>query len=175
MRMICVCVFLAAAWPAWSQPSGSPSFAVEGVVAAPLAAVWEVWSTPEGYKRLGVAQVEMDFRVGGLIRSRYAAGGRLGDEQTIDNRIMAFEPQRMLAIRIDRPPASFPFKDAWRQTWTVITMNEVDRAQTHVRIASLGYGQDAESVAMRRFFEDGNAATLRALQQTFARPAAGAR
>ena len=109
----------------------------------------------------------MNFRIGGLIRSHYSATGILGDEGTIENRILAYEPQRMIAIRIDRPPKSFPFKEAWKNTWTVITLTDLGNNRTHIRFASMGYGTDEESKAMRRFFEIGNAATLKTLQDHF--------
>lgn len=86
--------------------SDAPSFVTEGSVKAPVATVWKVWSTPQGYQLLGVAKVDMDFRVGGVIRSHYRSSGSLGDEQTIENRILAYEPQHMLAICIQRPPRS---------------------------------------------------------------------
>jgi uncharacterized protein YndB with AHSA1/START domain len=139
------------------------SFVSEGTVHAPIADVWRVWSTSEGYKSLGVALAEVDLRVGGLIRSRYGADGVLGDDQTIENEILAFEPPRMIAIRIHKPPASFPFKEAWKHTWTVVTLTPLPGGRTHVRAASLGYGTDRESVAMRRFFERGNGETIKML------------
>ena len=145
------------------------SFVTEGVVAAPIADVWRVWSTSEGFTATGVAMADVDLRVGGLIRSRYAAGGVLGDEQTIENEILAYEPPRMMAIRIHRPPANFPFKEAWKRTWTVVTLTPLDGNRTQVRAASLGYGTDPESVAMRQFFERGNQQTLDALAAYFSR------
>src|SRR5580765_3791325 len=78
----------------------APSFVNEGVVNAPVEDVWKVWTTSEGYKALGVALADVDFRIGGLIRSRYSANGTLGDAETIQNRILAYEPMRMIAIRI---------------------------------------------------------------------------
>src|SRR5947209_16871863 len=80
------------------------SFVNERILNAPIAEVWKSWSTAEGYKRLGPALTDMDFRVGGLIRARYRADGTLGDAMTIENEIMAFEPPRMLAIRIHKTP-----------------------------------------------------------------------
>ena len=145
------------------------SFVTEGVVAAPIADVWRVWSTSEGFTATGVALADVDLRVGGLIRSRYAAGGVLGDEQTIENEILAYEPPRMMAIRIHRPPANFPFKEAWKRTWTVVTLTPLDGNRTQVRAASLGYGTDPESAAMRRFFERGNQQRLDALAAYFSR------
>jgi uncharacterized protein YndB with AHSA1/START domain len=148
-------------------PGDSSSFAQEAVLNAPVASVWKVWSTSEGYKQTGVAQAEVDLRVGGLIRSRYSAKGVLGDEETIENRILAYEPLRMIAFRIDRPPKSFPFKEAWKTTWFVVTLTDLGDGRTHIRAASMGFGTDEESMKMRKFFEDGNALTLGVLQRNF--------
>jgi uncharacterized protein YndB with AHSA1/START domain len=137
---------------------------VEAVLAAPIADVWEAFSTPAGFKKLGVAQCEMDFRVGGLIRTHYKPAGVLGDAETIVNEILAFEPQRMLAQRIHAPPKGFPFsEDTWKRTWTVITLTELDAVRTHVRIAGMGYTESEESRKMREFFSAGNAWVLKFL------------
>jgi len=105
------------------------------------------------------------------MRSRYSADGVLGDAQTIENEILAFEPPRMIAFRIHKTPANFPFMEAWKRTWTVVTLTPVDTGHTHMRAASLGYGTDAESIAMRQFFERGNQQTMDALSAHFARRA----
>jgi uncharacterized protein YndB with AHSA1/START domain len=142
----------------------APSFAQEITIQAPLKTVWSVWTTSEGYKVLGVTQADVDLRIGGLIRSHYAPAGSLGDEETIENRILAYEPQRMIAIRIHRPPKSFPFREAWKTAWTVVTLADLGNGQTHVRVASMGFGTDEESARMRKFFEAGNGATLKMLK-----------
>jgi uncharacterized protein YndB with AHSA1/START domain len=150
-------------------PSEEPSFVNEGVVNAPIREVWKVWSTSQGYRVLGVALAEVELRLGGLIRSRYRADGILGDEQTIENEILAYEPPRMIAIRIRKTPANFPFKEAWKHTWTVVTLTPLDGDRTLVRASSLGYGADPESQAMRRFFEHGNEETIKTLAARFAK------
>jgi uncharacterized protein YndB with AHSA1/START domain len=144
------------------------SFVNEGVVDAPVAEVWKVFSTSEGYKVLGPALAEVDLRIGGAIRSRYDANGTLGDAETIENTILAYEPPTMMAIRIAKTPATFPFKNAWKTTWTVITLSPVDGNKTHLRTASLGFDADEESVAMRRFFEAGNQSSIELVRRHFA-------
>ena len=76
----------------------------------------------------------------------------------------------MIAFRIHKTPANVPFKEAWKHTWTVVTLTPLPDGRTHVRAASLGF-RTAESVAMRRFFERGNAQTMQALSARFERPA----
>ena len=166
-RMLFLNAIAAAALAAQPLASDLPSFVNEGAVDAPIQSVWNVWASGDGYKALGAAKADVDLRLGGLIRSHYNPSGELGDEGTIVNRILAFEPQRMLAIRIDKTPKGFPFKEAWKQTWTVVTLADLGNGRTHVRVASMGFGTDEESVAMRRFFEVGNESTLKALQAHF--------
>lgn len=145
----------------------APTFVNEGVIDAPVSEVWKVFSTSEGYKALGVALAEVDFRVGGTIRSRYRADGVLGDDETIENQIMAYEPLRMIAMRIQKPPKTFPFQQAWKQGWTVMTLTDLGNGRTHLRAASVDFGTDEESQAMRRFFEWGNQQTIQTLQAHF--------
>jgi len=79
------------------------SFVNEGVIGAPIEEGWKILSTSEGYKAMGPALAEVDLRIGGTIRSRYSADGTLGDAETIENTILAYEPPRMMAIRISKP------------------------------------------------------------------------
>lgn len=167
MKYLLILMFLATL----AHGQEAPSFVNEGIIDAPVAEVWKVWTTSDGYKVLGPALAEVDWRISGLIRSRYSADGVLGDAQTIENLIMAYEPQRMLAIRINKTPEIFPFKEAWKNTWTVVTLNGTDDGQTHIRVASMGYGSDDESMAMRTFFERGNQQTIELLQNHFAKTA----
>ena len=153
-----------------TQPSAAPDATpqvTEGIVAAPVCEVWKVFSTAEGFKKLGVAQCALDLCVGGLIRTHYNPEGALGDEGTIQNEILAFEPEHMIAFRIHKPPKQFPFsEETWKKTWSVVTLTDLgDR--THVRMTGMGYTEAEESQKMRQLFKDGNAWVLRHLQQQF--------
>jgi uncharacterized protein YndB with AHSA1/START domain len=168
-RWLAVFLFMPIAAGHTQAPAEEPSFVNEGIVNAPITDVWKVWSTSQGYRALGVALADVDLRIGGLIRSRYGADGVLGDEQTIENEILAYEPPRMIAVRVHKTPANFPFKEAWKRTWTVVTLTPLDGGRTLVRASSLGYGADPESQAMRRFFERGNDETIKTLAARFAK------
>jgi uncharacterized protein YndB with AHSA1/START domain len=144
-----------------------PPIVHEGIVEAPVAEVWKVFTTGEGFRALGPAKADVDLRIGGLIRAHYNPEGTLGDQGTIHNQILAYEPERMLTIRIHQPPAGFPFGQVYKDTWTVLTFNAAGESRTHVRIAMLGFTQDEQSRAMRDFFETGNAWTLKTLQSGF--------
>jgi uncharacterized protein YndB with AHSA1/START domain len=107
-----------------------------------------------------VEQADVDLRIGGLIRSHRDAKGTLGDAQTIVNEILAYEPQRMLALRIRQAPADFPYRDAIDGTWSVIYLVPAGQDMTQVRIVGLGYRETPQSQAMRQFFAEGNRWTL---------------
>jgi uncharacterized protein YndB with AHSA1/START domain len=149
--------------PAPTEPN-----VVEAVVKAPPAELWKVFATAEGFKKLGVAQCEMDFRVGGLIRTHYDPKGSLGDDGTIVNEILSYEPDRMLSIRIQKPPKSFPFgADTWKSTWSVITLADLGDGRTHLRLAGMGYPDTDEGRKMREFFRSGNGWVLATLKKQF--------
>lgn len=135
----------------------------EALLEAPVAEVWEVFSTGDGFRKLGPAQAEIELSIDGRIRSHYDAQGALGDDGTIENRILAFEPERMISFRIERAPKGFPFPEASKRTWSVVTLTALAARRTHVRLAMLGWDASPESQKMRAFFDAGNAWTLKKL------------
>jgi uncharacterized protein YndB with AHSA1/START domain len=135
----------------------------EGIVDAPLEAVWAAWTTNEGLGLWLAPHVSIDLRIGGLMRANYNAAGALGDAQTIENTILAFEPERMLSIKVTKAPENFPFPNAVQHMWTVMYFDPHGESQTTVRVVGLGFGPDDESQRMRAFFERGNAATIEQL------------
>lgn len=140
----------------------------EGVVAAPVAQVWAAMSTSKGQESWMVAHSEIDLKVGGLMRTHYDPAGVIGDARTIENTVIAFDPERMLSIRVSRAPEGFAFPNAVKDMWTVIYFEPLGAQSTGVRIVGLGFGADEESRKMRAFFDRGNAYTLRKLQERFA-------
>lgn len=149
----------AACW--WSQATlAAEPQVTEGFINTSPAEVWRIFTTAEGYQRTGVAHADVDFKVGGAIRTHYDPKGRLGDANTIVNEILAYEPERMLAIRIKQAPADFQYPDAIAGTWTVIYLMPAGDNMTQVRIVGLGYTDEPQSQAMRKFFAEGNRWTL---------------
>jgi uncharacterized protein YndB with AHSA1/START domain len=146
---------LVAGWWGMSARAGEP-LVTESFINAPVAEVWRVFTTSDGYLGLGVAQARVDLRIGGEITSHYDAKGKLGDAETIVNEILAYEPERMLTLRIKQAPRSFPHRDAIGGTWTVIYFNPAGENMTQVRIVGLGFTDDPASQAMRAHFERGN-------------------
>jgi uncharacterized protein YndB with AHSA1/START domain len=139
----------------------------EAVVGAPVSEIWRVFTTPQGYTALGIAKADIDFRPGGLILTTYDASKPLDGEAAIQTEILAYEPARMIATRIHRPPKGFPFREAWKTVWTVVSMADLGDGRSAVRVAMMGWRPDAESQAMREFFRTGNDWVMKKLQSHY--------
>ena len=152
-----------------TQPRSSASEQVtDGVVAAPVADVWAALTTNEGQESWNVAHAEIDLKIGGKMLTHYDPAGRIGDPNTIENIILAFEPRRLLVLQVQNPPEKFPYKSAIKKMWTVIYFEEAGPSLTRLRLVGTGYGDDEDSQKLRSFFERGNAMTLKKLQDKFA-------
>ncbi len=151
-----------------SAANAQQPLVVEGVVGAPIDSVWNAFTTSAGLESWMAAHATFDLRVGGTMRTVYSPDAAVGDASTIENIILAYEPKRMLAMKVSKTPAGFPFPNAIRNMWTVVYFDAVNAKTTRVREVSMGFGPDEESQKMRQFFDGGNAATLTALQKRFA-------
>jgi uncharacterized protein YndB with AHSA1/START domain len=141
----------------------------EGIIDAPLHDVWAAFTTKEGQESWNVAHAEIELKIGGKMRTHYDPKGRIGDANTIENTILCFEPNRMLAIQVANPPERFPFKSAIKKMWTVLYFDDAGPSRTRLTLVGTGYGDDDESKKLREFFGKGNAFTLKKLQDRFVR------
>lgn len=142
----------------------------EAVIAAPVSEVWKAFTTSEGFASWAVAQADIDLRIGGDMRTHYNPNGVLGDEGTIINRIISFEPERMLSIRNVQAPKGFKNAEVFQQTWSVIYFEPLDgqRDRTRIRCVGLGYGEEPEWDEVYNKFKAGNAWTFEQLRRKFA-------
>lgn len=150
-----------------SVAQGQQSLVNEGVVEAPVDSVWIAFTTAEGLQSWMAPHASFDLRIGGSMQSAYAQDATLGDASTIVNTVLAYEPQRMLALKVAKAPAGFPFPNAIGNMWSVIYFDALESRRTRVRVVSMGFGTDDESQRMRQFFSQGNAYTVLALQKRF--------
>ena len=151
-----------------AAPADARDLVHEAVIPAPVEAVWDAFTTSEGFASWAVAQCEMNLRIGGEVRSSYNPQSTLDDEFTIVNRIISYEPQRMLSIQNVRAPAAFANAHLFQQTWSVIYFELAGKDQTRVRTVGLGYGEGQDWDEIYEKFKLGNAITLDRLQKHFA-------
>ncbi|MEO8674359.1 MAG: SRPBCC domain-containing protein [Casimicrobiaceae bacterium] len=167
MKHIALLALVASLAASTAQAQASDSIVSEGIVNAPPSAVWGAWTTASGLKSWLAPHAEIDLRIDGLMRTNYDAKGTLGDAGTIENRILAFERDRMLAIRVAKAPENFPFKSRIGDMWTVLYFEPAPDGKTLLRVVGLGFASDEESQKMKSFFAQGNAYTLTQIQKRF--------
>ena len=161
-------VFVLLLSPDLSRAQDSSRLIHEGVVNAPADQVWAAFTTKEGIESWMAAHASIDLKIGGTMKTQYDPKGTIDDAKAIWNTIISYEPGRMLSFRVTKTPDSFPFPNAIKGMWTVIYFIAETDKTTFVRVVSMGFGSDDESMKMREFFNRGNAVTLQRLQKRFA-------
>lgn len=155
-----------------TRPARGDTLTSSVVIHAPAKEIFDCFRTPEGIVRSwGVAKAKVDFRVGGQIRTAYNPAADLDSDQVIVNTILAYEPNRMLAMKAT-PPAGAP---DWLQAicdagWSVITLEPIAPDRTRVTVTGMGYGPGPLFDTAYAFFEKGNAETLRLMQARLGKP-----
>ena len=139
---------------------------IEVEIDAGIDAVWASFTTKDGLESWMAPLVEVEFTVGGAIRSNYDAEGAIGDAGTIENTILSYDPKRMISLKATGFPEGFPFKDAARRTWTVFYFDAISSEKTQVTVVGLGYTDDEQSRKMKEFFSVANKQSLDSLNKT---------
>ncbi|HYE46546.1 MAG TPA: SRPBCC domain-containing protein [Caulobacter sp.] len=150
------------------EADGRRALQLSVVVPAAADEVWAAFTTEAGWKAWASPTAYVDFRVGGSLETSYSAGAAKGDPNNIVNRIEAYVPGRMLAIRNVQAPKGFPAAEAFGQTVTVLEFTPVGDKATRVTLTNLGYGQGPDFDTAYRHFEWGNAYSLDGLRRRFA-------
>lgn len=134
------------------------SFSRQFETPAPLEAVWQALTTPRGLAAWLGAEPKVDLALNGTITHSSAPG-----TEPIVERILAFDPGRMLATRLDLPPALEPTLGVVEQTWTVTRLEALDAGGTRVTRTMLGWQSGREWDTAARFFEAQTTQQMKAL------------
>ena len=168
------CGYAAAASPPGVEDSsqvgtdGARTQRLSVVVPAAATAVWAAFTTTEGYVAWAAPVAQVDFRLGGMIETSYAADARLGARENIRNEIVAYAPGRMFALRNRQAPPDVPFDvTVFQSLHTVVLFDDLGGDRTRVTIVQPGYGAGEAYERVYRLFEWGNGATLVALRDRF--------
>lgn len=136
---------------------------------APPEEIFKSFMTGDGLVKLwSVAQAEVDFRIGGQIRTRYDKDKRIGEPGTITNTILAYEPDRMLAIKATAPDGAGDHIRAICETgWSVLTLEPLGPRRTRLTVTGFGYGEGPEFDKAFKHFEAGNQWTCDRMRQVY--------
>jgi len=144
---------------------GGRSLVHETLVDAPVAQVWQAVSTAEGWTSWAVPVAWADAD---LLETSYTPGASRGDRTTIQQRIAARVPGRLLAFRTIKAPDGFPHFETFRQVSHVIELEPAGEGRTRVRLTGAGYADTDAGRQLLGFFRDGNRISLERLRRRFA-------
>jgi len=138
------------------------------VVPAGAADVWKAFTTSDGFAAWAAPVAFVDFRLGGHIETTYDPLGKIGTPGNIRNEIVAFVPEKLLAIRNTQTPPVTAFDAPTFQTLhTVILLDPAGANATRVTIVQPGYGTGEKYDGVYAHFARGNAWSLQQLAKRF--------
>lgn len=131
--------------------------------------LWAAFTTSEGLRSWVAPLADVDFRVGGKWRANYNKDGKLGDDSTIENTILCYDPKRMISLKATGFPKDFAFAEAARETWSVFYFTAVSDTKTKITVVGLGYNDTEQSKKMRSFFATANKYSMDQLRAAMAK------
>jgi uncharacterized protein YndB with AHSA1/START domain len=150
------------------EPDGTRTMHMSIEVPAPAAEVWTALTTSEGWRGWAAPMAQVDFRLGGVIETSYNAAAVPGAAGNIRNEIVAYVPQRMLAIRNVQAPLKTSFDvPTFQSLHTVVFVDAVDDRRSRVSFVQPGYRSGEPWDTVYKHFAWGNAWTLEQLKLRF--------
>jgi uncharacterized protein YndB with AHSA1/START domain len=137
------------------------------VVPASLKEIWEALTTTEGIKTWAVPVAAVDFRVGGIWESSYSRNGSIGAPGNIQNQYLSYLPLRMISFHVVNAPPTFQHAEVLPELFSVIELEELGPRSVRVTASMVGFRSTEAHDAVYKFFDSGNASTLRNLYQRF--------
>jgi uncharacterized protein YndB with AHSA1/START domain len=151
-----------------TEVDGSRTMDLSIEVPAAVPEVWAALTTADGWRSWAAPVAQMDFRLGGIIETIYDPAARAGAPGNIRNEIVAFVPQRMLAIRnVQAPPKTAFDVPTFQSLHTVVLVEPVTPARTRVSVVQPGYRSGEPWDTVYKHFAWGNAFTLEQLKTRF--------
>lgn len=148
-------------------PNGERVLQQQAIVPAPLADVWRAFTTSEGLRSFAAPVAQIDFRLGGMWEASYNPEAKIGDPANIRNEIIAYEPMKMMAVRIVNTPPNFPHPEVAKAVWTVFDFEDLGFDRTRVTSSMVGWKSGPEWDQIYKFFEHGNAIVFDKLEKRF--------
>lgn len=177
-RLLVVIATLAGSAGAWAastvvdasraENDGTRTLHLSVEVAAAAGEVWKAMTTSEGWRSWAAPVAQVDFRLGGIIETSYDLAGAPGAPGNIRNQIVAFLPQRMVAIRnVQAPPKARFDVPTFQSLHTIVLIEPVNDTRTRVAFVQPGYMSGEPWDTVYKHFAWGNAFTLDLLKTRF--------
>lgn len=133
-------------------------------VNAPLDRVWSAYTTKGGWESWAVPLAEVDFKVGGTIKTNYNKDGVIGDNTTITTHIINYVPDKLITLQAEITD-NFPdfMKKEAEDFYNVIYFNKLENGNTKVESFGIGYKNTPKYLELINYFIPANEQTLMSL------------
>jgi uncharacterized protein YndB with AHSA1/START domain len=149
--------------------AGSGDYVHEAIINGPADVVWRLLTTKQGMESWLAPQADVDLKVGGLVRTHQDPKGTLGDPQTLVNRVLALDPGKKFAFRVDRAPEGFPLGQFIVGTWYDVVLDPISHGRTRIRCVGHGFPPGPAAFALKPAFDKGTELVLAELAKAVAR------
>ncbi|MDF0716437.1 SRPBCC domain-containing protein [Muricauda sp. 334s03] len=131
---------------------------------ASLDKVWSAYTTKEGWESWAVPLAEVNFKVGGTIKTNYNKEGVIGDSTTITTHIVNYVPKKLITLQAEITN-NFPefMKKEAEDFYNVIYFNELKDGFTKVESYGIGYKNTPKYLELINYFIPANEQTLMSL------------
>jgi len=130
-------------------------------IKAPINKVWKAFTSKEGYELWAAPLAEIDFRLGGTIKTNYNKGAKIGDEGTNTLNIVNYVHQKTLTLQAANFPPSMQ-ADADR-LFNVINFTKLSNNKTRVESYGIGYRNTPQYLQILNYFIPANEQLLNKL------------
>lgn len=129
----------------------------EFTVNVPLDSVWNAFTTKRGWESAFVAIAEIDFKVGGSIKTSYNKNAKIDDSTTIVNHIVNYVPKKILTLQPEISE-NFPefMKKESKDFYNIVYFEEIDKRKTKIISFGIGYKNTPKYLSLMKFFIQGN-------------------
>ena len=114
----------------------------EATVSAPRSEVWRAWTTREGAQTFFSQDAKIELKPGGAYEIYFNMTEPPGSRGGETNRVIAFEPERMLLFSWNAPPKFGPLRN--EHTYVVLRLDDTTAGGTRVRLTHFGW-RDGEA------------------------------
>jgi uncharacterized protein YndB with AHSA1/START domain len=124
----------------------------EAVVRAPRAEVWKAWSSEEGIKTFFAPDANVELMPGGAYEMLFDMSEKPGLRGGETNKIIAFEPERMLLFSWNAPPKFGALRN--EHTYVLLRFDDAPGRGTRVRLTHFGWREADEWNAIYDYFDN---------------------
>lgn len=152
-------------------PDGQSDLQQSVVIEAPVAALWKSFVDPKEFARWNAPVAAIDMRVGGTLEATYNPRQPIGNPNNIKHRVITFLPERLIVFQNIQAPKELPNADKFQRTVIIVQFEPMGPDRTKVTLSCTGFGADAASQQIYRFFQVDNAEELERWKKVYEGPA----